>query len=143
VPCMQGRPPAWFACLQVALAALDSLSSPELNQNMQPDGTLRDIWEHNALIEMSQHPAVKRVVPLGTVLAVELAVPKGAGGYASTVSRAVAECLRERGVYARPLGNVAYVMCTPTTIPEDAQWLIEQLQASIEAAHDCRVRSHG
>ena len=80
---------------------------------------------------MSHSPAVQRVVPLGTVLAVELKVPEGAGGYASGAARAVATRMRRMGVYARPLGNVAYVMCTPTTSKGDAQWLMHQLEACL------------
>ena len=117
--------------MQVALAALDALGDPQYNQNILPDETLRGLWPQGAVAAMSHLAAVQRVVPLGTVLAVELKVPEGAGGYASGAARAVATRMRRMGVYARPLGNVAYVMCTPTTSAGDAQWLMHQLEACL------------
>lgn len=117
--------------VQVALAALDALGDSRYNQNILADGTLREMWPQAAITSMSHNPTVKRVVPLGTVLAVELRVPEGAGGYASGAARAVAARMGHMGVYARPLGNVAYVMCTPTTSEGDAHWLMHQLEACL------------
>lgn len=117
--------------VQVALAALEALGDSRYNKNILNDGTLRELWPQEAITSMSHNAAVQRVVPLGTVLAVELKVPEGAGGYASGAARAVATRMRRMGVYARPLGNVAYVMCTPTTSEGDAQWLMHQLEACL------------
>lgn len=118
----------------MGLAALDALGSSTYNRNIQQDGTLRALWQPAAVAALSQHAAVERVVCLGTVLAVELKVPEGEAGYSSGAARRVAQRLRRVGVYARPLGNVAYLMCTPTTAPETAAELLEKLSGCLSDA---------
>ena len=49
------------------------------------------------------------------MLAVELRADDGHLGYASGAAKQVVQRLRPHGIYARPLGNVVYLMCTPTT----------------------------
>lgn len=120
--------------MQVGLAALDALGSSAYNRNIQPDGTLRALWQPSAVAALSKHAAVERVVCVGTVLAVELKVPEGEAGYSSGAARRVAQRLRRVGVYARPLGNVAYLMCTPTTAPEAAAELLEKLNGCLPHA---------
>jgi adenosylmethionine-8-amino-7-oxononanoate aminotransferase len=127
--------------VQTALAALDALGNSQYNQNILPDGTLRELWPQEGITSMSHNPAVERVVPLGTVLAVEMKVPEGAGGYASDTARAVASRMRRMGAYTRPLGNVAYVMCTPTTSEGDAHWLMHQLEACLMEAGEAHASS--
>jgi hypothetical protein len=39
----------------------------------------------------------------------------GGGGYTAKASALVAASLRRRGVYARPLGDVVYLMVTPVS----------------------------
>eukprot|EP00892_Ulva_mutabilis_P009792 jgi/Ulvmu1/7185/UM034_0094.1 len=128
---------------QVGLAAMDALGRATHNANVRADGTLRPLWPGGAVAGLSHHAAVERVVALGTVLAVELKVPEGERGYASGAARRVAQQLKRVGVYARPLGNVAYLMCTPTTAPEEAAELLQRLltclpDASAEAAAGSR-----
>lgn len=76
------------------------------------------------------------MVPLaGTVLAVELQpAPGGQRGYASSGAATVAARLRARGVFARPLGNVAYLMVTPTTRPAIAARLLAALERALNEA---------
>lgn len=118
-------------CVQVGLASLDALGDARYNPNIQADGNLRELWPQAAITSISHNPAVERVVPLGTVLAVDLKVAQGGAGYSSGAARAVCTRMRSMGLYARPLGNVAYIMCTPTTSPEDAQALVEQLETCL------------
>lgn len=66
----------------------------------------------------------------GTVLAVELKT-KGAAGYSATEAAEVTRGLRQKGVYARPLGNVVYLMVTPTTARELCASLLERLLAEL------------
>lgn len=40
--------------------------------------------------------------------------------------------LRERGIFARPLGSVVYLMVTPTTQPEKAASLLTSLLNVLE-----------
>lgn len=55
-------------------------------------------------------------VSAGTVLAIALRTEPGQqGSYGLESAKAVTRKLREHGIYARPLGNIVYVMCTPTT----------------------------
>ncbi len=69
------------------------------------------------------------MTPVGTVFAAELQPQDGGtGGYAAQDAKAVACRLRARGVHARPLGNVAYLMVTPTSQRAQCTWLLETLQ---------------
>ena len=71
----------------------------------------------------------------GTVLAVEMQPPPGGQrGYAAGGAVAVARRLRALGVFARPLGNVAYLMVTPTTRPADAARLLAALAQALDEA---------
>jgi dethiobiotin synthetase/adenosylmethionine--8-amino-7-oxononanoate aminotransferase len=70
----------------------------------------------------------------GTVLAAELASRGGGGGYASGEARGVTQALRAAGVYARPLGNVVYLMVTPTTAHATATPLLETLLRVLDEA---------
>jgi len=122
--------------MQIGLAALDALGTAAHNPNVQADGTLSALWPDAAVSTLSHHAAVERVVALGTVLAVELKVAEGERGYASGAARRVAQRLRRVGVYARPLGNVAYLMCTPTTTPGEAAALLERLRGCLQEPVD-------
>ncbi|KAK9827365.1 hypothetical protein WJX81_001995 [Elliptochloris bilobata] len=73
------------------------------------------------------------MVAIGTVLAVELTPPPGGQrGYAASGAAAVAARLRAAGVFARPLGNVAYLMVTPTTRPMVAARLLAALERALD-----------
>lgn len=69
---------------------------------------------------------LKRHCGAGTVLAVELAAADG-GGYASGQAKSFVMHLRQRGIFARPLGNVVYLMVTPTTSPAVCTGLLQEL----------------
>ncbi len=69
------------------------------------------------------------------MLAVELQPPPGGQrGYAASGAAAVAARLRPLGVLARPLGNVAYLMVTPTTRPAVAAALLAALERALDGA---------
>ena len=71
----------------------------------------------------------------------ELRPPAGGQrGYASSGAAAVAARLRARGVFARPLGNVAYLMVTPTTRPAVAARLLGALERALD---DVRAQGTG
>ncbi len=68
----------------------------------------------------------------GTVLAAELKPEEGQGaGYTGTGSKAIVMKLRKMGVYARPLGNVVYLMVTPTTSKEQCAALVHRLYIAL------------
>ncbi|EFJ52827.1 hypothetical protein VOLCADRAFT_40597, partial [Volvox carteri f. nagariensis] len=122
-----------------AVASLELLSRPETNPNIcapgrcpkspvcdTPCGRLLPFWdEQHTVSELSHHPLVTRVAAVGTVLAVELATQSGGGGggyHASGVGPIqVVRRLRDvYGIYARPLGQVVYLMVPPTARRETA-----------------------
>jgi bifunctional dethiobiotin synthetase / adenosylmethionine---8-amino-7-oxononanoate aminotransferase len=80
---------------------------------------------------LSRLPGVRRAVALGTVLAAELAEAGDPGGYGSTASARVVQALRRRGVYARPLGNVVYLLASQVAAPETTAALLEALEAAL------------
>lgn len=64
----------------------------------------------------------------GTVFAAELQPEASEGsGYGSSAAKPVTQWLRRHGVYARPLGNVVYLMVTPTTHPQQCTRLLGTL----------------
>ena len=62
----------------------------------------------------------------GTVFAAELKT-SGVSGYGATEAVQVVRDLRTKGIYARPLGNVVYLMVTPVTAPQTCTNLLQQL----------------
>mmetsp|Transcript_37594 Transcript_37594/g.88864 ORF Transcript_37594/g.88864 Transcript_37594/m.88864 type:complete len:839 (+) Transcript_37594:57-2573(+) len=116
----------------VACAAMDIYSSADHNPNYQGEGKpLSPLWDEAKAAALSSSPGVARVLPMGTILAVELEV-EGGGGYASGAAKGVVAKLKELGVHARPLGNVVYLMVTPTTQPSKCDKLIEILSEALK-----------
>lgn len=94
---------------------------------------LRELWDERAVREISMLPNVKGVVAIGCVLAVE--VDDGAGGgYSSSATKDIVLKLRAHSIQARPLGNVLYLMCAPTTPPERCSELLEAVTRELQAA---------
>ena len=59
----------------------------------------------------------------------------GGGGYNSTATKDVVNRLkRAAGVQARPLGNVLYLMCAPTTSAERCAELMAHVSREVQAA---------
>ena len=66
------------------------------------------------------------------MLAAEVKPEEGQGaGYTGTGSKAIVMKLRKMGVYARPLGNVVYLMVTPTTSKEQCMHLMQTLFSAL------------
>ena len=94
-------------------------------------GRLLPLWDQELLERLAGHGRVRRAHAIGTVLAVELRDREGGreggrggseqgpekkkGSYTATASALVAASLRRKGVYARPLGDVVYLMITPVS----------------------------
>ena len=103
-----------------------------------PELRLRDLWDEASARDLSMLPNVKGVTVIGCVLAVELD-DGGAGGYDSTATKELVSRLkRAASVQARPLGNVLYLMCAPTTDPARCYDLMREVwtELSIVAAGD-------
>ena len=69
----------------------------------------------------------------GTVLAATIAARDG-GGYGSQGTAQIIHRLREAGIFARPLGNVVYIMVTPTSSRTTCAWLLHELTIAVQAA---------
>ncbi|KDD75498.1 hypothetical protein H632_c655p0, partial [Helicosporidium sp. ATCC 50920] len=111
-------------------AALSSLADYLAEADCGP--RLPDLWPADLVRELSCHPRAQRVVALGTVLAAELA---GEGrGYASDAAAGVVEALGRRGVFARPLGSVVYLMTTPLGTARECRRLAQLLLQALDAA---------
>jgi len=122
----------------VAAKALEMYKSPAKNPNLVekkqkkssssvgPTLELRELWDESKLREISMMGNVRRVIGQGCVLAVELEV-EGEGGYSSNAAREVVMRLRPHGIQARPLGNVVYLMCAPTTSKDKCDRLLDSL----------------
>ena len=69
----------------------------------------------------------------GTVLAATISAQDG-GGYASGGTAVIIAHLRATGIFARPLGNVVYLMVTPTSSRATCAWLLQELAVAVQAA---------
>lgn len=132
---------------QVSSTALDIYSDSRWNPNY-PDSTnlgflksneaihdkpkLLDLWDEDAAMEISFHPRVRRVISLGTVFAVEIKADDA--GYSSSASAKVVSALRSHGIFARPLGNVVYMMATPTTTRVACNRLLKKFSVALNAS---------
>lgn len=97
---------------------------------MEHSGTSETLWDEELVKQISFLPQVERVVALGTVFAAELVPERGggdSGGYLSSQARRVTEALRLEGVFARPLGNVVYLMGSPMSSRDRCSDLLRQL----------------
>ena len=104
-------------------------------QKPEPELRLRDLWDEASARDLSMLPNVKGVTVIGCVLAVELEDGGGPGGYNSTAAKDVVNRLkRTASVQARPLGNVLYLMCAPTTSAERCAELMEHVSREVQAA---------
>ncbi|GBG80321.1 hypothetical protein CBR_g30689 [Chara braunii] len=112
-----------------AIEALSSFSNLVVNPNYVPDKhQLQELWDVELLREASFLGNINRVTAIGTVFAVELSVSdEASSGYASWSSADIIPKLRQKGIFARPLGNVIYVVVTPTTPPGKCSWLLQSV----------------
>lgn len=124
---------------QAAIASLQWFRDPARNPNLLAcKKRLRELWEPEIVSDMSAHPAAQRVIALGTVFAMELKTETSEAGYSSMSSASIVQALRRNGVYVRPLGNVIYLMCGPTTPPSTCSkvmWALSQQLDAFEAKH--------
>lgn len=116
-----------------AVKSIKWFKDPQTNSNITSEGRLlRELWDAELVHQISSHPAVQRVVALGTLFALELQAEGSNVGYGSLYARSLLLKLREDGVYLRPLGNVIYLMCGPCTSPETCSQLLIKLYRRLE-----------
>lgn len=125
-----------------AAKSIQNFKDQKKNPNLTPDRrALREIWDEELVNKISMHPQIKRLMVLGTVFAVELQTHGSNAGYASTVATSLLQKLREDGVYARPLGNVIYLMCGPCSSPRLCSQLLVKLYHRIDEFHKNNLSS--
>ncbi|KAK7388482.1 hypothetical protein VNO78_23298 [Psophocarpus tetragonolobus] len=116
-----------------AVKSIQWFKDPCSNPNVTSEGRLlRKLWDDKMVRRIASHPAVQRVVALGTLCALELKAEGNSSGYGSLYARPLLEKLREDGVYMRPLGNVIYLLCGPCTSPEVCNQLLVKLHRRLE-----------
>lgn len=119
---------------QAAVASLQFFCDPERNPNLLScKQFLRELWDPDIVSDISTHPVVQRVIALGTVFAVELNTNASESGYASLSAKTIVQALRNSGIYVRPLGNVIYLMCGPTTPSSSCTKLLHALSHQLDA----------
>ena len=86
---------------------------------------LNEFWDETTLKRLSALDSVERIISVGCVFAMELKVPDGGPtGYASNIAKDVVLKLRKYGIQARPIGNVLYLMASPTTPRESCNRML-------------------
>ncbi|GMY35413.1 bifunctional dethiobiotin synthetase/7,8-diamino-pelargonic acid aminotransferase, mitochondrial [Fagus crenata] len=116
-----------------AAKSIKWFKDPQTNPNVTHEGkSLRELWDEELVRQISSHPAVQRVVALGTLCALELRAEGSNAGYGSLYASSLIQELREDGIYTRPLGNVIYLMCGPCTSPEICSQLLVKLYKKLE-----------
>ncbi|GLE01124.1 hypothetical protein PINS_up009954 [Pythium insidiosum] len=114
-------------------AGITALDMYEIFQRGKPsETTTRSYWDPAAVAAISKLPHVSRAFEIGTVMCLELA--SSTSGYASGAAQGLIQALRHNGVYARALGNVVYMMCSPLTTTEDCNKYLDVLRRHLK--HD-------
>ena len=96
-------------------------------------GDERQLFDAEQVRELSHLAVVQQSFSLGTVLAVTIAPEEGGQtGYAAAArTTPMVRALRDKGIYARPLGNVIYIMASPLTSREECARLANTLKDTI------------
>ncbi|KAI4381106.1 hypothetical protein MLD38_007214 [Melastoma candidum] len=116
-----------------AVTSIKWFKDPQTNCNINPGGTrLNELWDTDLVNQLSSHPAVQRVITLGTLFALELQAEGPNAGYGSLYARSLLQMLHSDGIYMRPLGNVIYLMCTPCTSPRTCNDLLGKLILNLD-----------
>ncbi|KAK3041117.1 hypothetical protein RJ639_027569 [Escallonia herrerae] len=116
-----------------ASKSIQWFKDPQTNHNLDSERMLlREIWDFELVNRISSHPAVQRVVVLGTLCALELQVEGRDAGYASRYGSSLLVKLREDDIYMRSLGNVIYMMCGPCTSPHICRRVLEKVHRRLE-----------
>jgi adenosylmethionine-8-amino-7-oxononanoate aminotransferase len=79
---------------------------------------------------LAQHPRVADARRLGTIAALDIAVPDA--GYLSNLAPRLIAFYRDRGVLLRPLGNTLYVMPPYCIAAEELAQVWEAIEASLD-----------
>jgi dethiobiotin synthetase/adenosylmethionine--8-amino-7-oxononanoate aminotransferase len=117
-----------------AVTALDmySIMNENGDKSQLHHSLTKKYWNQNQVQALSRLPHVARTFEIGTVLGVELASKNA--GYTSSEAQDLIRHLRQNHVYARALGNVVYMMCSPLTTSEQCDKWMQILQKHLEVS---------
>eukprot|EP01134_Creolimax_fragrantissima_P005964 CFRG5964T1 len=108
-----------LGCASVLNAIHQYKSSPNFDQTTQ---SMVESWDSAQVEDISRLSNVHQAFNIGTVCVVSLKSDNV--GYASTSAQRIVRALRQKGIFARPLGNVVYLMCAPVTpVHKCTEWL--------------------
>ncbi len=113
-----------------SIQALDTYAS--LFEKNDGSDLTNGFFDNNQVSELSKLPLVQESMALGTVVAMTIEPESGSTGYAA-LGRSVplVKYLMDKGVYARPLGNVVYVMVSPLTSREECKRMCSLLKEAV------------
>ena len=117
------------------LGCVSAIHALDVFNNVIPsDGTVQHSFDLNHVQSLSLLPLVQQSFALGTVLAITLRPRDGESfGYtASSQTKPIIQHLRERGVFARPLGNVIYIMVSPLTSKAECSRLLNLVEETLD-----------
>jgi dethiobiotin synthetase/adenosylmethionine--8-amino-7-oxononanoate aminotransferase len=124
-----------------ALHALESYNAT-LERDHDPKTGPRMSFDVGQAQALSLLPLVEQSFTLGTVLAVTIKPEDGTSGYGATSQTVpIVQSLRQVGVFARPLGNVIYIMVSPLTSREECTRLTDILYKTIKKMGDGQSKS--
>lgn len=110
----------------------DSSNKVETTSQVIPKFVVDAYFDQQEVAALSNLPFVQQSMSLGTVLAITLEPDEKGSGYAANgKSVPVVQNLLKNGVYARPLGNVVYIMVSPLTKKEECSRLCNLLKDSV------------
>lgn len=120
------------------MMSLGSVLSVELRSSSASVGSLeRPPVEFQ---DPEESPAVSH--PAAVSDAIDLPASANARYYNNNASAVVVSLLKQNNVYARPLGNVVYLMPTPLTPEADRQRLIRVIKRYEAARYDMMLDRH-
>ena len=111
--------------------ALDTYAELFENES-KSDPPMHAYFDQEQVSNLSKLPLVQESMTLGTVVAITLEPDFSGSGYAAAGrSVPLVKHLLAKGIYARPLGNVVYIMVSPLTSKEECSRLCNALRDSV------------
>ncbi|KAG0173475.1 hypothetical protein DFQ28_007128 [Apophysomyces sp. BC1034] len=137
--------PMGCAVAKQSIETLDKLALPDSKwapfRDQWKDSSVWSMWNRDTIDQLSHLERVESVMSLGSILAVELKDTNK--GYGSMISQSIIQRMRHGHfenaggiqLFARPLGNIVYLMTSQITTPERVrqceQILLECLQSGV------------
>ncbi len=118
-----------------SIHALETYHALFKEQFEEDENAIIQHFDQEDVSRISKLPLVQESMAFGTVLAVTIEPEgtEGSGYAAASRSIPIVKKLFEDGIYARPLGNVVYIMVSPLTSKEDCSELCKTLTCAIES----------